>query len=451
MITPLLFLTLFATFTLGALFKAPRYGLYLYLLAFYMSPADTWWRHSVPNLRYLQIAGIAALIAVLLRADRFKDEGAFRSFSFRAVLIMVAWIWLVSLWAISPLQNHGCVLISKHLLIMFVVYRVTKESPELLRDLFFGVTLGTAWLGWMMFGKKGRIEQVAGAISDANTFGMYSAAALMLTAVLVLGFNGRYRLIAFLSAPLIVNSIVLAGSRGAFLAMILGGVAIGYFCPPQLKSRFKLYAVLASILFVLLAHNEFVERISGLFAAAEGEEKLDHSASSRIEVAKAGWKMALDYPMGVGFRGTAVLSPRYLAAEYLTRGSRLGQQSGRSAHNTIMDILVAYGFFGAGLYLLVHIWAARALLRLRAAARKYQDVRMGLLVAGAAGSLVATFVAGQFSSFVAAEMQYWLLGAIAAMVTMLNRADAMRDSGALPGSVVSLGPSQGTATSTTQT
>ena len=104
-------------------------------------------------------------------------------------------------------------------------------------------------------------------------------------------------------------------------------------------------------------------------------------------------------------------------SKYLTSGARLGIGAGRAAHNSWMSALVNYGFPGAFLYTLLYLWGGRALLRLRRMTR--DDAEMGTYVAAAAASLAVVAVAGQFSNYVYAEVQFWMFAIVAAMYVLV--------------------------------
>jgi O-antigen ligase len=131
--------------------------------------------------------------------------------------------------------------------------------------------------------------------------------------------------------------------------------------------------------------------------------------------------MALDRPMGAGHKGHAILSPYYLDERYLTGGKRVGEDKGRSAHNSFMSAIVEYGFPGVFMYGLMYILAGFALLRLRRFAAQREDVELGIVVAATAAGLTVVFVAGQFSSYVYAEVQFWLFAICSALVMLTRR------------------------------
>jgi len=421
-LSPILFLGLYALGLLATVGAGTQYGVYTYFLAFHMSPAGTWWENLVPDFRYLMIAAVVTLAAIFVRPDPQPNESWLGTPLFKILIAFNLWLWLMNAWAISPMHMEGCILFGKHLLITIVVYRVGKMDFRMVKNVCLALAIGCGWFGWLTLGKGGRVEGAAGAISDANTMGMHCAAGVMVASMMLLGLRGIYRWIPFFMIPLILNTVILAGSRGAFLGLVAGGLVAMYFCPKRLKGRFRLLGALGIVLFFMLAHEQFLERVTALYEGVFGEEQqLDGSASSRIELVKAGWRMALDYPMGVGHRGTAYLSPRYMDASLLTSGHNVGTRAARSAHNTFMAALVSYGFIGLLIFTALFIWAARELLRMRRHAEETEDMELGAVVSGIAAGLAVVLVAGQFSNYVYAEVQFWLLALLTAVMVQKSR------------------------------
>jgi len=420
-LTPILFLVVWTFGTLAALIYGAKFGIYTYIFAFHVSPNHTWWQNLVPDLRYLMIVGLVAFGTAYARKDPNPGEPWHAHAGFKLFLVFIVWLWLLNLWALSDLQMEGSTLFTKHLIIAVTIYWLAKDNMVMIKNIMLGMVLGGAWFGWITMGKTGRVEGAAGAIADANTLGMHAAAMTMIAAMMFLGLQRYYRWIPFLCIPLILNTVIQSGSRGAFVGLLAGGFTAMYFCPRGMKGRFSVYAVLGVILFFMLAHDRFMQRLAETYAAlVSEEEQLDGSATSRFEIAAAGWRMALDYPMGVGYKGTALLSRYYMPAHVLS-GAGKRDDSARAAHNTIMDALVSYGFVGVTLYVLMHIWNVRQLLWLRRVARARLDPELSIAVAGVAAALVVVLVAGQFTNYVYAEIQFWVMGLLCAMRVLVLR------------------------------
>lgn len=144
-------------------------------------------------------------------------------------------------------------------------------------------------------------------------------------------------------------------------------------------------------------------------AAVNKEETLDNSAEGRIVQMKAGLRMFASHPLGVGHRGFATLSPKYLDSIYLT------ESGARSSHNTFISTLVEQGLPGAILFSMLWLWVLKSCLL----ARRWANARRPLLdvcmMAATCAGLAVVFVGGQFADFLKTEVQVWLLAVLAGL------------------------------------
>ena len=117
-----------------------------------------------------------------------------------------------------------------------------------------------------------------------------------------------------------------------------------------------------------------------------------------------------------------MLSSKYLAAEYLDRGSR-------SSHNTLMSALVEQGVIGAMLFIGLVIWVFRSCSRLKALDQKGLDPDLSVMRAGVCAAMISVLVAGNFVDLLKAEMQLWLLTWMAVLWDICQRslAEESRD------------------------
>jgi O-antigen ligase len=271
-------------------------------------------------------------------------------------------------------------------------------------------------------------------IDEANALAMQMGTAVAVAAMLLLGAKGWVRWVCFLSMPLLLNTMVLAGSRGAFLALLATGMALWYLKPVRHRKLFYAYAVLGAILFGMLASTVFINRMDTITAAAEQDENVDRSAESRLVIIKAQWQMFKKYPMGAGHRGTAVLSPQYIDQMYLARSRVNGKQvfGQRSSHNTFMTTLVEQGFPGAVMWIWLWLWIAKSLRRAKERSEDLAATERATLVAAIGGGLAMVFVAGQFVDYLKVEIQIWLLVLLAVMLQLQRLAAAQTATAVAP-------------------
>jgi O-antigen ligase len=241
--------------------------------------------------------------------------------------------------------------------------------------------------------------------------------------MLILGARGWIRWASFIAMPFLLNTMVLAGSRGAFVALLAAGAALWYLKPEKHRRIFYAYAALGVVLFFMLANQIFWGRVDTITAVAQQDVEVDRSAESRLVLVAAQWQMAKRYPFGAGHRGTAVLSPQYLDPLYLSRtyvGGKavIGQ---RSSHNTFMTALVEQGIPGAVLYISLWVWVARTLAQLRRLQKQADLSEYALLAAAVGGALALVFVAGQFVDYLKAEVQVWLVVVLTVLLQLERR------------------------------
>lgn len=410
-ITGLIFAAAFFAGLGMAFARHPIFGLYTYVAVFYLHPPSRWWGASLPDLRWALLAAVVTLIATLrLPPQQTARPPWYSTTPARILIVFSIWVWIQNLWAMSPTEHMDLsILYTKYLLLFYLMYRLV-ETPEQMRDLLLVNLGGCAYLGWLAFNARvsGRLEGVGGpGIDEANALAMQLGTAVMIGAMFILTQRKWRLLFCFMTMPFILNAIVLAGSRGAFLAIVVGGVILWYLKPKARRGLFYAYAVLGLILMGILANDAFWARMETMKAGVDQTQEMDNSAESRIYIIKAQWEMAKDHLIGTGHRGTAVLSPKYIDQKYMSRTKRPGEVAQRSSHNTFMSALVEQGVPGAILFIALWWWWFRAVLKLRSCADQMPTELAGM-AAGVAGGLCVLLVAGMFVDYLKAEIQIWL-------------------------------------------
>ena len=157
--TALLFLGGYALGLLLTFFRHPIFGLYTYLFTFYMAPNDAWWSRSIPDLRYLLIAGVVAVLATLRLPSETERRQWFGTYVGRLLIAWVVYNWLQIGWAVDrDAQIEGAILYSKHLIAFYLMYRFAN-SAERIRDIAIVHVVGCAWFGYQALGAGGgRLE-----------------------------------------------------------------------------------------------------------------------------------------------------------------------------------------------------------------------------------------------------------------------------------------------------
>jgi hypothetical protein len=246
---------------------------------------------------------------------------------------------------------------------------------------------------------------------------MHFGTGVIVGSMLLMTERGWRFWLVLLAMPFVLNGMIQGVSRGAFVGLAAGGLCLFWLKPGAYRKQFILFGVLGAIVFVRLANDFFLDRMSSLRAVTDQNQELDFSAQSRFVIAEAEWKMFLDHPFGAGYGGTTELSANYLSREYLTVDPHDPYAPPkRSSHNMFTSILVDQGIVGVVLLcaLLVWVWTNAGLITKRSGLSS-QAWGYGAAVAAALMSIV---VAGQFAPYLKAEVQYWMLAVMLALKSL---------------------------------
>lgn len=435
MLTALAFVVGYFSLLALALVRHPIWGLYAYLASFYVHPPSRWWAQSLPDLRWALVSAGVTLLAMLIHRARLEPQRTAWYATTPGVLmiVFVTWLWIQLSWALDQKAHlDAAIQYMKYLVAFYLVYRLAA-TPERLRDILLLHVAGCGYLGllarWTDNYVDGRLNGVGGpGIDDANSLGMFLGTGLMAAAMLALVERGWRRIFVIVAGPVILNGLVLAASRGAFLGVLAGGLVVFLVKPAQSRRLFWMFALVGAIGAVSMMDQRFIDRMFSITAAVERTEEIDDSAESRWATIEAQMKMFVDHPYGVGHKGTVVLSPRYLERKWLTRRPGEAESAaGRASHNTFFTALVEQSIPGAAVYFVFILWGLRAVFRIRA--RQRVDVAMHLPYGGAAAAALAVvLVAGLFTDYLMAEVQIWMAALLSATLLMRPQTAAIESS-----------------------
>jgi hypothetical protein len=333
------------------------------------------------------------------------------------LVVYAGWMWVQSIWAVDPdIHFEGAVAFTKFAILYAILFQLlrTRETMEFFA---FAHAAGCTLWGWTAATKEvsGRFEAFLGpGVDDSNMIGIHMITGLALAGFLFLTTKGVKRWAAFGMLPLILNVIVLTASRSAQLGLVVAGV-VGIVLAPKSKRRVVLAcAPLAVVLLLLLAQNEvFWDRAATIQESVGDERGMESSALSRYTIAEANLRMAQDYPLGAGYRGNETLSAYYIPPEFLATES-----STRSAHNTILAILVDQGSPGVVLFTVLVAWGAARLIALLFLDKLGLPAELGGFRAAIGASLAALLVSGQFVNVLHLEVSIWLIAMLGALDSM---------------------------------
>ena len=256
------------------------------------------WGNQVPDLRWLYVAVIVTAVSVVVHRKKIDRPAWYGNGGAKLLIAYVAWMWVQYFWSIAPdLQIEGATLFSKHLIMYYLVYTIVEDEETLARFALANV-VGCFYFGWLAMGESGRVEDLGGSVSNANTLGMHLTTGLMFAAFLFQGLKNWMRWVAFATIPFILNAVILTQSRGTFLGLLGAGFVSFFLLPRSLRKGYYVSVGLGVVLFFILAHDQFLDRMSTMLNIGDETAEIDNSDASRIVIFQSGWEMAKDYPMG---------------------------------------------------------------------------------------------------------------------------------------------------------
>ena len=418
-LTGLAFLICYSTGLIAAAVRHPIWGLFTYVAVFYLHPPSRWWGEFLPDLRWSLLAAAVTLISTIRLQSVGSNTFWLRSRGALLFTIFVAYMWIQFPWALNQeFHKEGVVLFTKYLVLFYLIYKLIDTS-EKATYLLLAHVIGCFYFGIIGFSAEtsGRLEGVGGpGVDDANTLAMQVSTGVICASMLLLGGNKVQKIICLLALPFMLNIVILAGSRGAFLGLVMGGAMLCLFRPVAHKRLFNIFAVFGILAFGYLAHDIFWERMGTIRATVDEQAEIDHSAESRLVLLEAQLQMAGRHPLGAGYRGTTVMSVEYLDLEYLDSDEEEVEIYGaRSSHNTVMTVLVDQGIPGIIIFAAMALWCIKISLRLRRFGKQHAGSMAGVQTAAVIAALTTILTSGMFANYLKAEVLIWFIAFLAAL------------------------------------
>jgi hypothetical protein len=404
-----------------ASFRRPVYALAVYFYTFFMFP-DFWWWGKLAGLtgyRWSYYSGFFALIMLWVHAAKAgrpflvpqsKTDWLALGILANATLVHLL---LAPDWAISSLAY---VPLTKFVLLYFLITNAFESRRDFWKIIVI-LLLCTGYIGYEVTVndrgsmRQGRLEGIgAPGATGANHLANLMITMLPFVSTCLVHERLGVKLLAATLAPMVLNVILEANSRGAFLGSIGGLVAFLVLCPPRAR-RYGIAGVLLGCLALalMLRDPRILERFKTTFV---GEEERDRSAAERLLLWKAGLAMVSDYPLGAGGMAFKVA----LGAKYWPDVGLYYER--RAVHNGYINEMCEWGVQGFALkmaFLLsamgCAVWCAWVLSRAG-------DVRGSLIGAALAAGMVGFLISTLFGDFLDSEWAYWMAGFCTAYVRL---------------------------------
>ena len=409
-IKTVIFLIAFAAACGGALYM-PLIGILGYVLHYQVGPEQQWWAESISHwgLRYSLAIAVFTGAGIFINRRRLRYGDRLLSGHEWLMILFVVLTWLSLLHGLPPAgpivpSDYQPYKIAKVMVFCLMLTHVVTTQREL-GMLFWAIVAGVAFLGvqaytapdWMF--TTGRLNSIGGPdFREANFLGAYIVIALPIVGMQFMRSGWVGKAACAVSGALGVNALVLARSRGAFVAVAATTVFALLIAPKKNRAYVYLATAVAVVGAYSLTDEAFWERTSTITAT---EDERDQSAQSRIDIWKASLDMLSDYPLGVGagnFQDTiGKYLPKYPIAD---------------AHSTYVRCYGELGIPGIILLAVLVGSAARILWRTGKALEQLPPDRqrdLRLMRFGLSASLVASVCGGLTMTLLWVEATWWLL------------------------------------------
>ena len=298
---------------------------------------------------------------------------------------------------VTPFDWHAMVGNIFTELIFFIAASILIDSRQRLENsiLVLVASIGLASLylikEWAVavpvYGLFYRPGSVAG---DPNVFSASAVTVLPIMVAFTFGGNGWKRVFCGLCLLLTMFAILLASSRGAFIALVV--LLLLQMRDARHRGKFIVIAIVIVALFMASP----ISPLDRLLHPTQGD--ID-SSNIRLELWSIGFRIVADHPVfGVGLWQFAPYMRKYMPA-----GVDL---EFNVPHNTYLQVAVELGLVGLALFLAMFFFTLLNLSRLRKAARRSGDALMYSLSTAIGNGLVGFGIAVLFLSALHARV-FW--------------------------------------------
>jgi len=397
----------------------PAFGILFFIHITIFRPDALVWGNLAFGRLHL-IASIAALVGYLIQRASLRPtiDDAYQKGNIRIMALFVVWLMFVSLLAEYSVERslEKTIEIIKIVIICFLFSKVINERKWI---------EAYAWVASMSFGLLSFWGALQGMVGNYRLDTLwpggsnYIAAQLALIAPLALakavdsGLRLKWRLMFGCCTASIVLCCIYTESRGAFVGMAIGLVAL----ISQTRQRLKIFAAMVLVMTVLVPWipDRYYERVTTI--GAEKEQR-DSSAQSRFVLWEIAFRIWHDYPIaGVGLENFSPVKEQYAGQVSDIVDSELYAlifNRQRHPHGMYQGMLAEVGAIGVALYLWVLVrnilcpWP-------RAFAGSERERGLYLQAKGAQAGLIGFAAAAVFGDFQYLEMVYLQMMFVGAM------------------------------------
>ncbi len=355
-----------------------RWGVYLTLLIPLLVFQNLLFPFITSKAFYFRILVEILLVIYILFIFQYREYVPKKNFLTIAILIFAAVLILtsftgvdfnLSFWGdIERMEGaFGFLHLATYFFIIISVFKDKKEWKKLLNVfLFSSIALCFYGLGQKMGIKSFLLSndsRISATLGNSAYLGAFMLFGMAVASLLLLKTQNKILKIFYFFAVLLqVFILVLTGTRGAYVGLVFGLLAVSIlyiFLSPIKKTRYisagaLIFMVVGAVILLsntnapVIRNNKYLYRFSHFSFQ-------DATWNTRLISWKAGWQGFQEKPiLGVGSGNYAYFFDKYFTPSFYTFTAQ--QTYFDHAHNTIVDIAVTSGIIGLLSYLA--IWVA---------------------------------------------------------------------------------------------
>lgn len=408
-----IFLLVYGGAILASITQGAHWAFYLYELVYFLNPEKRWWSSSIPFSSFSLISVCILFGTYFLHKKNAQYHlNKFSSLPHLKWLILLLFSYgLVYFSAVSKeVHLEAFIEYVKLFIIIGLAYKVI-DSVEKYQWAIYTLIVGIAYLGYevntMGRDEFGRVDRFG--MIDAPDVNVACAAMIAALPFLILYFwrgSKKKKIVMVLLGAIIVNALILANSRGAFVG---GAIGCAYFVFEMFRSRFKIrYQRVMSVMLVVLglagvlavADESFITRMLTL-TEVEDQSK---SGSNRVEFWLISFDVLQKRPFGVGAYGYEMLSPMYVPEEYFDQG-----KTTKAVHSVWFQALTELGYIGFIFYMMVIYTTYDSFQKVKKKCIEIKDIDGFYLVHATLSSFFGVLVASSFINQFRTQIIYWLI------------------------------------------
>jgi len=404
-----------------SLLKGAHWAFYVYELVYFLNPEKRWWSAGVPLSKYSLIAVVFLILTYALQRNKYSLNKFHEIPQFKWLVLLLLSYSITYFFAVNKgIHLSALIEFAKLFIVIGIAYKVL-DSMKKVEYSIYALIVGIAYLGYEAnalgrdeYGRVGRFGMI-----DAPDVNVACAAMISALPFLIFYFwrgSVKVKIIMTFFGAIIINALVLANSRGAFIGAFVG---VTYFIWEMLRSKFKVkfQRSIAVMLIVLglaglsvVIDSSFIERMNTLSDVSDGSK----SGSHRTAFWLIAIDMSKDYPFGAGARGFELLSPINVPQEYFDVG-----KTSKAVHSLWFQALTELGYIGFFFFMALIFCTLTSLRKIKRRCFEVNDIHGFYFTHALLCSFIGVLAASSFINQFRTQIIYWLILFVACLVNIV--------------------------------